>query len=196
MTDRTPARRSIATQTLIDAINKGTLEDVGRLIDEGAEVNGENAYGLTPLYFAILEAKIDVAELLLERGADVNRPAHRSGRRPLYFAADAGHEEIVEALLHAGAAINAVDQYGGTALGACVGSLSNLILNLPDPVRWCDEQDSRPTGHVAVAEALINRGADVNLAPKGHYTPAALIRRRPIRRLVALLKGREKRGWF
>jgi ankyrin repeat protein len=193
--DRTPEQA--AAHELNDAITKGAIEDVKALIDAGADVNAENYYKIRPLFFAIQAGKEDVVRLLLAWGADANKAVHGDGRKPLYFAAGAGNEEMVAELIAADAVIDAVDQYGGTALGACASSLSALRLNLPNYETWRVEQDRAPTGLVAVAQMLILHGADVNIAAKRAYTPADFIRRARIPRLDALLDGRQKKkGWF
>jgi len=64
----------IAEKALIDALSKGNIPEVIRLIDaEGADVNtilDENGY--TPLLMAVYHANEPMVEALLNRGADVN----------------------------------------------------------------------------------------------------------------------------
>lgn len=95
----------------------------GFLIDHGAPVDerptASDAYqGETPLMIAAADGLIDVATLLLERGASAEA-RNASGLTPLHFAvgsADRGTSQMVELLLAAGADPGATDESGATAL--------------------------------------------------------------------------------
>ena len=56
-----------------------------RLIADGAEADVADADGRTPLHLAARSGSVDVARVLLEAGADPNRP-DRYGHTPLLFA--------------------------------------------------------------------------------------------------------------
>ncbi len=65
---------------------------------------------MTPLYAAANTGQREVAELLLNKGADVNARATKSripslirGATPLWLAKDGGHEEIFELIRNRGA---------------------------------------------------------------------------------------------
>ena len=58
---------------------------------------------------------VDVAILLIQKGADVNE-RHRFGFTPLMQAAKRGHVKILKALIDAGANVDAEDKDGNTAL--------------------------------------------------------------------------------
>src|SRR5262245_39875475 len=57
---------------LLFAIDGGHQDAVGALLDGGANVNGANPDGLTPLEFAMIRRNEALALYLLERGADPN----------------------------------------------------------------------------------------------------------------------------
>ena len=79
-----------------DAAGKGDIGSLRTLIEGGANVNGKDEIGQTPLHHA---KNKEVAELLIAHGADVN--ARDNGRStPLHYASDA---EVVELLLSCGA---------------------------------------------------------------------------------------------
>lgn len=82
---------------------------------------------------------VDVVELLLSHGAQVNRKTVDK-MAPLHFATARGFTEMVKILLHAGAHIDSVDSSERTALHLAVAR-----------------------GHVEVTELLIQRGAKVNI---------------------------------
>ena len=64
-----------------------TLEDVGRYLDDGGDVNGRFESGDTLLHNAASNLQIDIVRLLVARGADVNAKGSH-GYTPLHRAVD------------------------------------------------------------------------------------------------------------
>ena len=127
--------------TLRNAIYENDVKLVKELIDEGADVNKAlTTDGDTPLCIAARYGQLDVAQLLLDRGAEVNK-ADRYGSTPLYIAARYGQLAVAELLLDKGAEVNLANTYGATPL-------------------WIAVQE----GKLDVAKLLIDKGADVNKA--------------------------------
>jgi ankyrin repeat protein len=195
-----PQDRFAQANLLSAAISAGDAGEVRHLIDGGANLGQPDKHRRLPLFVAVRDGKTGIAELLLERGADVNAVVYDDERRALFYAAEYGHLDIVRLLIVSGADVNALDCHELSALAVCALVVSSKFLNAPDQARWRSEQNRNPTGHVAVAEALILAGADVNFAPKGHYTPAHFLRGTGITRLVALVDARKPlsrwRGFF
>ena len=107
------------------ACDKNALDAVQLLIDEGADVNTRTTRGSTPLTcaasgkgctlvsataFSHVYDFTNVAEILLDNGADVNL------QNPLLFAVRTGNLKMVQLLLANGANINATDSTGKNAL--------------------------------------------------------------------------------
>ena len=65
-------RRNEHYQPLIDAVVDGKVDLVAALLDAGAEVNGCNDRGETPLSYACGYNQLAAARLLVARGAEVN----------------------------------------------------------------------------------------------------------------------------
>jgi hypothetical protein len=100
----------------IELCAEGTLEEVRAAVDAGASVIAGNDYGLTALLAAAMwNNDIDVIEVLLEAGAEVNAKDN-AGRTALMWAVHNRNAEAVSALLDAGAGARARDSDGKTAL--------------------------------------------------------------------------------
>lgn len=57
---------------LVKAVTVNDTKEIKRLIDKGADVNGQNKYGMTPLLTAVSYSCVESVKLLLELGADPN----------------------------------------------------------------------------------------------------------------------------
>eukprot|EP00095_Tigriopus_kingsejongensis_P002550 maker-scaffold309_size213625-snap-gene-0.19 protein:Tk02550 transcript:maker-scaffold309_size213625-snap-gene-0.19-mRNA-1 annotation:"Ankyrin" len=89
--------------SLNEAAMAGNLEEVTMRLNLGEDVN-QKLYPRfsTPLHDATICGRIDVAKLLIERGADVNLPDYK-GMTPLKASQRYGQEEIEELLVEQGA---------------------------------------------------------------------------------------------
>ena len=110
----TPDSRQITP--LMYAAEVGSLEAMTALVDHGAVVNAQNAFGSTALMWSVPDPK--KVRLLLDHGADVNKTA-KSGRTPLIIAAFTNPSaEVVRLLLAKGARVDVMDQRKVTPLNA------------------------------------------------------------------------------
>ena len=98
-------------------LNFGHLEIVKLLLDSGADINSlsMNGFSATPLQGAAAAKRIDLARLLIDRGANVNCRGEE-GVSPLHEVAGNGELEFAKLLLEHGANINAKDDHGKTPL--------------------------------------------------------------------------------
>lgn len=118
-------------------------ENTNFLIQNGANVNQANAFGKTPLFYAIEFNRLDIIKLLLDNGANVNQKyinnneklalsanigsntpyfitfcaLEHTSKNVLMHAAAYGNVEILKLLISKGANFNAVDDLGFNALG-------------------------------------------------------------------------------
>src|SRR5688572_14109863 len=144
-----PARAS----PLLAAARSGSVPSVRLLLARGVDVNAAETYQkTTALMWASAEGHIEVVDLLIEAGADVNRQAHitsltdrnnadhpTGGFTALMFAARAGNDALVRRLVARGANLNLKN---GDAASATMVAIYN------------DRFD--------VAGTLIELGADAN----------------------------------
>lgn len=117
-------------------------ENTNFLIQKGANVNQANAFGKTPLFYAIEFNRLDIIKLLLEKGANVNQryinnneklalsanigsntpyfitfcALEHTSKNVLMHAAAYGNVEILKLLISKGANLNAIDDLGFNAL--------------------------------------------------------------------------------
>ena len=92
------------------AVRVGDPDAVEAVLASGVDVNDTAA-----LELAILMDRDDIVDLLIERGADINRPG-LGGDLPLTVAARRGRPELMQRLIDRGADINQRDRRGMTAL--------------------------------------------------------------------------------
>jgi ankyrin repeat protein len=69
----------------------------------------------TLLHAASYDGRADIAELLIQLGADVHA-REVNGRTPLHDAANNGHLEVIDVLIRHGARLDAIDGEGMTPL--------------------------------------------------------------------------------
>lgn len=99
------------------AVTYGDTAVLSDLLDNGVPVDLTDDDGVTLLGWAVIANRIDIARLLVARGAKVNR-VDKKGITPLLYAAsiDFGDSQMVDLLLGAGADPNARTKEGLTAL--------------------------------------------------------------------------------
>ena len=133
--------------------------------------------GRTLLHAASADGLVDVAQWLLDIGADANAQADNGGT-PLYFAAMNGHSELVRILLGHGVDVNAAATENYTPLHkASSGGHINIVRLLIEhgaDVYAQDENQLTPLLHAKNAETmqlLIKYGADVHARDESQSTP-------------------------
>ena len=108
---------------LVWAAQRGDMDDVRYYLDAGADPNARDvSLGIfeTPLHHAAVMDWRNMAELLIEKGADVNAKDDWLEQTPLHRAAEKGHNEIAELLIDKGADVNAQDEDGKTPLDSAI----------------------------------------------------------------------------
>jgi ankyrin repeat protein len=111
------------------AVYQQRLAVVRKLIDLGANVNHADDEGRTPLIYvarapfgkggyaqSTMAARNEIAKLLLERGAEVNRAEKHHGDTALHWAVSDRNPELTQMLLAAGAEVNAKTSEGHTPM--------------------------------------------------------------------------------
>ncbi|XP_064340886.1 protein TANC1 isoform X5 [Camelus dromedarius] len=148
------------------------------------DVSGtDTLWGETALTAAAGRGKLEVCELLLERGAAVSC-TNRRGVPPLFCAARQGHWQIVRLLLDRGCDVNLSDKQGRTPLmvAACEGHLSTVefLLSKGAALSSLDKEGLSALswaclkGHRAVVQFLVEEGAEIDQTDKNGRSPLDL----------------------
>ena len=72
--------------SIFNAADQGNIEAVKKHLADGADVNGKDPGGYTPLHWAAWGGHTEVAELLIAKGAEVNAMGYEYGATPLDLA--------------------------------------------------------------------------------------------------------------
>ena len=175
---RTPRAESIHS-----AAQKGEMEKIKLLIQQGVDVNARDYEGNTPLYFAVDTGKIATMQLLIKSNANVHAINHK-GMTPLHLAALRGNKDAVELLINRNANVHATNNMGNTPLHLAV-LLGNkdaveLLINRNSNVHATTNEGNTPL-HLAVlrgnkdaVELLIKSSADVNATNNEGIAPLHL----------------------
>jgi len=163
------------------AVEKNELSNVDKLLNTSPEaINDLDTNHMTPLNLAIHLGKTEIANLLIESGADVTI-GDKDNSVPLHLAAIGGHIEIMNLLLNAGASLNFQDNNENTALiHAIANRQSDAALWLIDhgsdisitnsvgdsPLHWAVARH-----YEKVVSHLIDSGADINKRTNDGRTP-------------------------
>lgn len=199
-----PAAAEYAAYTgLHAAAARGEAAEIVRLVKGGADANERDRYRRTPLHVAAYKGHHEAMRALvkasanpnaleydrydivtiaavaddvptlrvaLEIGCSAKNITSRYDGTALIAAAHLGHDEVVRTLIRAGAPLDHVNNLGWTAL------IESIVLG--DGGRR----------HTSTLKALVDAGANVNLADREGRTPLALARSRGFREMAAILE--------
>lgn len=119
---------NILGHQLIDAVKNNDLQNVKKLIEEGANVNvTDYKPGKSALLYASEYNNLEIVRELIKAGADVNEKTLLSVT-PLMKACDNGNLEMVEELVKNGADVNAKDNFRKSVLTYVKGKNSYEIV--------------------------------------------------------------------
>jgi ankyrin repeat protein len=101
---------------LADAAMRGDKDGVRSLLKQKVDVNVPQGDGATALHWAAFQDDVEMAQLLLQAGANVKAATREGAITPLFMACTNGSAAMVERLLKAGADANSTKSNGTTAL--------------------------------------------------------------------------------
>ena len=136
---------------LLDAAKKGNVGRVQKLLTpENINCRDSQGRNSTPLHLAAGYNNLEVAEFLLENGADVNAQ-DKGGLIPLHNASSYGHLDIAALLIRYSTVVNATDKWGFTPL-----------------------HEAAQKGRTQLCALLLAHGADPSLKNQEGQTPLDL----------------------
>lgn len=193
--------------TLHMAAAANDRRSITALLSQGADIEARDRSGATPLLVATRRNNVAAALALIAAGADVNAKDVTSDSAYLYAGAR-GYLQILEATLAHGADLGSVNRFGGTALIPAaerghVDTVRRLIAAGVDVYHvnrlgWTALLEAVLLGdggvaHQQIVQALLEAGADPNLADAEGVTALHHAERRGQTEVAALLKARGAR---
>ncbi|NJK65101.1 MAG: hypothetical protein HC921_22440 [Synechococcaceae cyanobacterium SM2_3_1] len=147
------------------AVQSGSKEIVQFLLESGFKVDF-----LHPLYEAIMLNSIEMVQLLIEYGADIER-CWDEGITPILAAVVSGNSEIVRILVEAGADVNKTDKYGISPIMEAAQMGRQEVYEYLVPYVSSDEYElsrvarligAAGKGQLSMIQRLIEDGLDVD----------------------------------
>jgi hypothetical protein len=140
------------------------------LVKAGANPNALEHDRYDIVTIAAVADDLPTLKVALALGASAKNVTSRYDGTALIAAAHLGHDQVVAELIKAGAPLDHVNNLGWTAL------IESIVLG------------NGGRRHTATLEALVQAGANVNLADRNGQTPLALARGRGYREMIAILE--------
>ena len=174
-----PGVRASSCAALVRAAHDGNLATVQRLLADGADVNGRDAFGRSALHEAAFRGHERIIASLLRAGADPHA-RDAAGRTPLDEVSSSGDINSIR-LLHEAAGLDpGSPAHQALVVEAAVAGLNDLLQILPGSdrdINWRDDSGrtalaaAAASGRDRAVKALITAGADVSLADENGRTP-------------------------
>jgi uncharacterized protein len=111
-------------------VNSGDIDSVKLFLEAGFDPNLADSKGTPILSLAVRAQYLDMAQLLLESGADVNKISVDRGYSPLMDAVQKGDPAMVSLLLDRGAKTNLKSKDGQTALVVAAGRGDDILAKI------------------------------------------------------------------
>ena len=176
-----PAKNVVLAEVLrhgapVDRFEAAAVGDAARVAKEldtdAGYLTAESSFGWAPIHFAAFAGNVEVAKLLLDRGAGINRRANTKFlNTPLQVALLTAQEKMAELLVARGADVRIEQAEGFTAL-----------------------HEAAQIGSETVVKLLLDAGANPSARAKDGRTPLGIARKERHEAVARLLESRGARG--
>ena len=190
------------SKTLLEAVSQQDKDRVAKILETKPNLEQIDAKGRTALMLAAYNGDNEIAELLINAGADVNAQDEMLNSPFLYAGAN-GNIKLVKMCLENGADFKVFNRYYGSALIPAAErrhlDVVNLLVNTPgypidhvNNLGWTALLEAIILGadrkvQVEIVKSLVKGGADVNIADKDGVTPLAHAKKRSMDEIVKIL---------
>ena len=173
-------------EQLISAAEQGDTPTVLKLLSSGADINGQDARGRTPVMAATHNNRVATVKALIQSGADINLRDNMLDNPFLYAGAE-GLLDILKLTIAAGADPKLTNRYGGTALipAAQRGHVevvqeilvhTKVDINHINKLGWTALLEAivltdGGIKHQQIVQLLVDHGVDVSIPDKEGVTP-------------------------
>lgn len=189
---------------LLAAAARGDVAEIKAFIAKGEKPDVKDTYGRTPLHVATYRGHHEAMRVLVNAGANPN--ALENDRYDIVTIASVANDipTLKVAISLGGSAKNITSRYDGTALIAAAhlghADVVRMLINAGAPLDhinnlgWTALIESIVLGdggrrHTDTLKALVDAGANVNIADRNGQTPLALARSRGYKEMVVVLEN-------
>ena len=176
------SKGAVSVRALYDAVENREIDVVADLLRSGVDVNVsveiESATHIwgniveTPLHVAANNGDLEIVELLIKAGANVN-VLDGENNTPLYWASYHGHVDVVRLLCNQKADTSIAQKFGWTPLIGASGEghsdVVNILIEVNANLNACNDNGNTSLmvasrkGYLDVVEILIIANADTNI---------------------------------
>lgn len=200
----------IVTEYFFHKIYSGDIEIVEKMLESGFNVDVEDKFGNTPIFYVVQKPKnIEMFELLFKYGADLEH-RNKKGETPIFYAMSwvKGFKKIdfVSKLIEKKVNINCANKNGVTPFmkACCCDDLDWIMAFLKAKVNInCQDKNGRTAlmyaikfgkheGGMVVEERLISSGAKIDLKDNDGKTALDYAEARNLKNVCKLLKDNQK----
>jgi uncharacterized protein len=162
-------------EQLINSVRSGDLDSVKVCLKNGGNINYRDKFKSTPLFYAVTNGNLSIANFLLNNKAEVNL-LYKNDYNLLHVAVEYYNTfhfstDFIELLLNAGVQINQQDKYGNTPLWhACINYLK----------------------HIDAVKILVKSGADFDIKNKYGSSVYSFAKENNFKDLILLLDAQRE----
>lgn len=165
------------------------------LVENGADVNSVNSYGITPLMYAS-GADFELVGFYIERGADLNY-INAEGVGAIHVAAHKSKYDVVKLLVDSGVDVNRQLGQSGSDTPLIYSVKSTRFCNVYDECfdqPWSGNMEKTKVDQLKIIKLFLDKGADASLVGRGGRTAKYWAINYGRSDLVALLTEAERVG--